>query len=277
MRKNTMAKNENLGVNCVHVIPPDPMSEPCSRFFHHHEELCGFFLFAIHLAVQRDEGAKIAAEALYDTSSDEEEKTRLKETIERGVGAIKTLRRYRQFIYQTMVYRAVDNFLTYLAELLALIFRTRPETLKSSETVRLDELLQHSSMEDLINFLAENRMEKLSYQGMRELCSYLDEKLGLKLFDSNDDLQRAVFLVEVRNIIVHNRGVVNRIFKSRVPWFEAEMGESINLKFDDVFSHLAFLAKSLRQVDQRASEKFALPLPISLDKFKHDMKDKVLD
>lgn len=263
---------------CLHTMPPKQMSDPCSRFFHHYFELCDFILFITHLAIHRDEGAKIAAKALYDTSSDEEEMARLERRIEKGAGAIKALQRYRQLIYQTMICRAVDNYLTYIAEFLALIFRTRPETLKSNETVKFDELLQHSTMEELINSLAEKKVEKLSYEGMRDLASYFQERLGLKLFDSNDDFQRAVFLIEVRNIIVHNRGMVNLIFKSRVPWFPIELGEPIKLKLDsdhpedDVFAHVAFLAKSVREIDQRAAEKFRLPLPISLDKFQQNQK-----
>ena len=263
---------------CLYIMPPKQMSDPCSRFFHHHDELWGFIFFITQLATHTDEGAKIAAEALHHGASDEE-KEDLKETMERGAGAIKVLRRFRQLIYQTMVCRAVDNYLTYIAELLALIFRTRPETLKSNEMVRFDELLQHSKMEDFIGALAEKRVEKLSYKGIRDMSSYFQERLGLELFDSEDDLKRAVFLIEVRNIIVHNRGIVNRIFKSRVPWFPAELGEYIKLKRDDdhlendVFANVTFLAKSVCDIDQRAAEKFRLPLPVSLDEFQRNQSD----
>ncbi|MDQ3686595.1 MAG: hypothetical protein M3430_13505 [Acidobacteriota bacterium] len=78
--------------------------------------------------------------------------------------------------------RSIDNYLVYLSQLLALIFRTKPETLKSGEQERLDFILKHSSMDDLIGALAEKRVDKLAYMGMRDLARYFEEKLGLNCF-----------------------------------------------------------------------------------------------
>src|SRR5260221_6988835 len=120
------------------------------------------------------------------------------------------IKRFGRFVIEMMLVRGADNFLTYVSELLALVFTSRPETLKSGETVRLDEILQHSTMDDLVKRLAERRVERLSYQGMRDLQKDLSEKLSFELFPSPESLVRAVRVIEIRNLLVHNRGIVNR-------------------------------------------------------------------
>lgn len=81
-----------------------------------------------------------------------------------------------------MLTRAVDNHLAYISDLPALVLRTRPETLRSSETIGLDTVLQHDTMDELVSELSEKRVNQLSYEGMRDLSTYLADRLGPILF-----------------------------------------------------------------------------------------------
>jgi hypothetical protein len=200
------------------VHAPDIMTEPCSRFFRWHYQLWGFFFFIIATVTKTDEVARTAAKALYDYyEQDEGKKAQFKQIIEGGGGAVEALRSYREVLLQMTFSRGADNYLTYVAELLALIFISRPETLRSSETMRLDFVLGHSSFEDLIDALAERRVERLSYQSMRDLASDLSEKLDFGLYSSTEELDRIVRIVETRNLTVHNRAVVNRRYLQKLP------------------------------------------------------------
>jgi len=69
---------------------------------------------------------------------------------------------HEPLLQEMVVVRFVDNFLCYLGELLALIFGTRPETLRSSEQERIDFVLQYDSMDELRAALAEKRVERLA-------------------------------------------------------------------------------------------------------------------
>lgn len=140
-------------------------------------------------------------------------------------GALFELRRHRQLLLQMLLTRAADAFLLYVSAVLAVVFRSRPATLRSSEQVKVDFVLAHQTMEELVADLAERRVTALSYQGMVELVESLRERLGLALFANRNDLDRAVRIVETRNLIVHNRGVVNRRFLSRVADFPADEGD----------------------------------------------------
>src|SRR5687768_14965729 len=99
-----------------HAVPPEVMTDPCRRFFITHHQLLRFIEFISHLALRSDEGARRAAEALYNTSSDEAEQARLRQVRERGTGARETLQSFRELILEMMFNRAVDNYLTYISE-----------------------------------------------------------------------------------------------------------------------------------------------------------------
>ena len=147
---------------------------------------------------------------------------------------------------------------------MALIFKTRPETLKSGESIKLDEVLQYGNMDSLIGHIAEKRVNQLSYQGMKSLSNYFFEKLGFNLFESEDDLQRAICLIEIRNIITHNRAVINRIFLSRIPNYPGQIDQQIDMSPDEVLDNMKFLMGLVAYVDSRISKKFNLPRPIML-------------
>jgi hypothetical protein len=244
--------------------PPEELTDAAKRFFETHAEIHGFVAFVYGLAKRSDEVAKVATEALHDTAHDPEEKARLGKELDdiregRRKGALAAYGRYTRLIVELVVTRVADNYLTYLAELLALIFTTRPETLKSNETVRVDEILKHPSMEELIAEIAERRVVDLSHEDMENLAKYLEDRLGFRLFDDSGELRRAVRIVKARNLIVHNRGVVNRTYKTRVPEDPTPFGQRLDFSGEDVIENGDFLAKSVVHVDRRAIEKFGLP------------------
>jgi hypothetical protein len=163
------------------------------------------------------------------------------------------------FILQMLFCRVVDNFLAYISDLLTLIFTNRPETLRSSEKVRVDFLLRHTDMQQLVHALVERKVHELSFQSMADLASDLNDKLGFALFDKKERLDRCTQLVEIRNLIVHNRARVNRRFKGRYPDFSADIGDEIELTSDQVDDYQNFFTSAAEDIDTRAISKFKLP------------------
>lgn len=259
--KRSRSKKKHDSKKHKHIFPPKKITRPCESFFKSHSELINFIAFIGTLTDHIDEGRKVAAKALYDYTSDEEEKKQYKEAMESSKGAQYVfLKSHKILLVELMLCRAVDNYLTYLAELMALIFRTKPETLKSGETIRLDEILNHESMAVLIDVLAERKVDRLSYQGMRQLSNYYSEHFGCILFETSSQLESAVRIVEMRNITVHNRGIVNSTFLSRVPSATEKLGDRISLPGALIIDYMEILAKSALTLDARARKKFKLPL-----------------
>jgi hypothetical protein len=167
---------------------------------------------------------------------------------------------HEEFVCEMIVQRTADNFVKYLTDLLTAIFVTRPQSLRTSkEQESLDFVLGFESMEELIRAIAEKRVEQLAYLGMRKLDDYFREKLGFELFVSASDKKTAERLIEVRNVIVHNRGRVSKIYKSRIADEPKAVGERIDLKYSDVQKARLFLENLAVDIDQRAVEKWGLP------------------
>jgi uncharacterized protein YutE (UPF0331/DUF86 family) len=242
----------------------DPRTDPGREAFKDQTELFSFVGFVAGLALRADEVVKIARGALRETTSDEEHEP------EDVRSAVATLRLHGGLLLQMTLSRAVDSFLTYLSELIALLYKTRPETLRAnidSETDRgtrplvpLDLILEHRTMDDLVGAIVERRVSDLSYKGLPDLSVYLEKRLGFRLFVNESDRDEAIRIVESRNVIVHNRGRVNQTYVSRVASAAtSDLGKDLPLGVESLFHDTRFLAHVTADVDARAIEKWSLP------------------
>lgn len=232
-------------------LPPDLMTKPRELYLRSQAELVNFAMFITGLPEELDETYEIVSKIIevIDEAPDP--------VIRGRVGmATRRLREFKRLVLELIVTWGTDNFLNYVSELLATAFRTRPEMLRSSETIRADEALRCASIEELVTMIAERRVERLSYLGMRDLNADLAEKFEFPLFLNDIDLQRAVRIVEIRNLISHNRGLVNAVFRRKTGDTSLAVGERIELRVKPIFSDLDFFNDSVRDIDERAGRKF---------------------
>jgi hypothetical protein len=187
------------------------VTRPCSDYLVASSDLVQFIGFVTQLAMSLDAAA--AAPRLEVDPQEFEAGTSLGGTLRQGApddAATERLAAHARTISEVMLTRAVDNLQTYLSGLLSLIFTWGPETLQSEGMVPVSEVLGYETREELIEALADRKVESLAYQGMRKLNARMSKELGLPLFVDEDSLERAVRLVATRNAIVHNRGLASR-------------------------------------------------------------------
>ena len=111
---------------------------------------------------------------------------------------------------ETLHVRVVDNFLNYVSSLLFEIYVKKPIVLRSNETVDFSTLIDCDSMQSLVKTLAEIKTSKLVYKSYDDVRRYFVDSLGVKLSNEND--KEIVYAIELRNIIVHNRCIVDKRF-----------------------------------------------------------------
>ncbi|MDO8629928.1 MAG: hypothetical protein Q7R41_05495, partial [Phycisphaerales bacterium] len=87
---------------------------------------------------------------------------------------------------------------------------------------------------------------------------YLASKLGFELFDDKTERDRVIAIVEARNLVVHNRGIVNARYLNRVPDSTYAEGDNIDLG-SEVIDDLEYLMRIALRSDRRAVEKWGLP------------------
>jgi hypothetical protein len=154
--------------------------------------------------------------------------------------------------------RDVNSFLTYLADLTTLIYEKYPKKLPSNKQATYRFCIEHHLAGDLISALAEETVIELTHQSLDHLAKYFLKKLDLVLFTKDSDLENARLCVDIRNVITHNRGIVNRFLIQRNPRFAHDLGKRIVLGEEESREMLGTLGYCARQFDLRAIEKFGL-------------------
>jgi hypothetical protein len=154
--------------------------------------------------------------------------------------------------------RGVNSFLTYLADLMTLIYEKYPKKLPSNKQTTYRFCIEHHMAGDLISALAEDTVMELTHRNLDALAKYFKKNLDLVLFTKDTHSANAALCVDIRNIITHNRGIVNRFFIQRNPRFADDLGKRVVLGEEDRREMLGTLGYCARQLDVRAIEKFGL-------------------
>jgi len=155
--------------------------------------------------------------------------------------------------------RAVNSFLTYLADLMTLIYEKYPQKLPSDKKTTYRFCIEHHIAGDLVSALAEETVMELTHKRLDELAEYFSEKLDLVLFTKDEYAVNAALCVDIRNIITHNRSVINRFFIKRNPRYADELGKRVMVAKNERRDMLGTLGYCARQIDIRAIQQFGFP------------------
>jgi hypothetical protein len=154
--------------------------------------------------------------------------------------------------------RGVNSFLTYLADLMTLIYEKYPKKLPSNKQTTYRFCIEHHIAGDLISALAEETVMELTHQSLDALAKYFKKNLDLVLFTKGAHLANAGLCVDIRNVVTHNRGIANRFFIQRNPRFADDLGKRVVLSEQERREMLSTLGYCARQLDVRAIKKFGL-------------------
>lgn len=154
--------------------------------------------------------------------------------------------------------RAVNSFLTYLADLMSLIYDKYPKKLPLNKQTTYGFCIEHHLAGDLVSAFAEQTVMALTHQNLDALTKYFSKHLNIPLFSKETQTANASLCVDIRNIITHNRGIINRFFIHRNPRFADDLGKRIMITDDESRNMLGDLGYCARQIDIRAINKFGL-------------------
>lgn len=242
--------------------PPDPMSDACARFFHAHVELWRFISFVSDLALRVDDMARLASEAVPPGVSGRPVGGGAQAGGAEGAMA-RTLRSQRHVFLHMVLARAVDSYLAYLAELSVLLAVNNPRALGPGEGVPLDLLIEHDSVDEVVDALVRDRVFQLAASGLDMLERWIADRFGFALFVEDAVRDRIVRLVEIRNLIGRHRGLVTRRLAVADREGRARPGQPVELTVDQLFSDSSLLARSVADIDVRAADQFDLPRAVS--------------
>lgn len=124
----------------------------------------------------------------------------------------------QRLLYESALMSLLSAAEWFLAQLLSSHFKQEPGSAGLKEKVfSFDDLSRFGSIDDARNYLLESRIEDVLRGSVESWLEYLRSKLGLSMGYIKDDEKQLIEVAQRRNLVVHNGGVVNRIYLSKVP------------------------------------------------------------
>jgi len=164
---------------------------------------------------------------------------------------------------ENIIIRVVDNFLSFLSEIIQEAFRRKPEMLRSDEVIKLDDVLRFSKYSDLTSFLIERKINELSYGSIIEVEKFIKQRSGLDLFETEDEKTLLVLGIELRNIYTHSRGVVSDITLRRVAGLKHDWKFEKGKRVGGVgYDEIVLLANNVFRIARRLDTAFATKFKI---------------
>jgi hypothetical protein len=150
----------------------------------------------------------------------------------------------------------VDNFETYLSDLLYEIFLAKPATLKSNGTVTIKEVLDCSDLQEFVNYLAKQKIGKLQKGSVK---GFIADNAQIKNLNVIDDLKQNEIekILQIRHLYSHRNGIVDEKF---LQYFTGEFALNVEhqMSIDEICDKLCYLAEIAHQIDSAAIAKYKL-------------------
>lgn len=162
------------------------------------------------------------------------------------------------FYGQMCFAKTIDNILTYFKEILSEIVLKQPQILKSKETERLDFILNYSTIQELRVAIAEKKIEALFYAGFEKIELFFNERIGIDLFESEEQKNDFNFSILSRNLIVHNRGIVSKEYLKKTKTNTLNLGEKIHSTFENISLLNISIINFIGRIDKILINKFKL-------------------
>lgn len=233
------------------------LSSDARSYFDAQKRNLSFFHFVIDRVLSADYVAYIAKMAL--DGKERDSNLSPSELARKQPGpSTKRLRDSRQELIEMFLSREVDNFQVYLVDIIRTALRKQPNMLKSSqEALSLEFVLEFRSTEELLHAVIERKVQSLSYEGFSRLRAWCLKK-GIEIRIPDDSEELIVELVATRNIIAHNRGVVDQRYCDGVKNSKFVTNEIRTLGADDLFKCAELLGNIVRSTDEVVSSKFLI-------------------
>jgi len=150
----------------------------------------------------------------------------------------------------------VDNFETYLSDLLYEIFLANPQTLKSQQKVTIEEVLNCSDLQEFVKYYAKQKISRLQKGSVKGFIAENDQIRNLRAFDENsqNDVEK---ILQIRHLYSHRNGIVDEKFLQ----YYAEqfnLNTEHQMPISEVCDKLCYLAEVAQRIDVVAAAKYQL-------------------
>lgn len=236
--------------------PPDRVTQPCCTYMARIMELRTFVSFYFNFIKTSRELGKLIPE-----TSEPPNGSKCFQVLKYNYS------KQQPFVNQIMLSRAVESFDLYITTILRDIFLSKPELLKSKETIDIATIIEAGDYQNLIWQLVEQKVHNLSYKPLSELRTFIESRTGLDLFPNMEAFETTIIASEVRNLIAHNNCIINDIFKARIKSISMPLQTSSTgrIEIDDTWLRRTSYALDniVFRFDELAAKKFKLQTSVA--------------
>ena len=149
----------------------------------------------------------------------------------------------------------VDNFETYLSDILLEIYLAKPETLKSEQTVKVEEVLNCSDLQDFIMYWAKQKIGKLQKGSVKGFISENKQIRELNIINNSkqDEIEK---ILQIRHLYSHRNGIVDDKFLKYFSGFTT--GTEHQISADEILDKIEYLTRTVDEIDNAAIAKYRL-------------------
>jgi len=251
-------RNDKKPLPLKYPLAESLCSEVLSRFMRRHVMIFDFFFFAVDLVTRVDKQRLIVVRALAINGTDKDQEN-LREAEANPNLLLNKLSRFGDYNSEIMCIRVVDNFLTFISELIQSCMLKRPELLKSSEMVKIEDVLKHTKRSEIVRYLIDRKINELGYGGIEGIGSFLQSRTGITLTETQEERDLLVLSIELRNIYTHSRGRVNETFMRRIKGIKRispAPGKRLHADYDLIVDMANNLFELAARLDQKIAKKF---------------------
>lgn len=182
----------------------------------------------------------------------------VKEDLTKNIDIFLNIGFYEEHLCSMIYVSSIDNLTIYFKEILSEVVSAKPQILKSKETEQLDFILEHDSMEDLINSISDKKIEELFYKGIEDIEKFFKSRLNIDIFKTKQAKDNINRLIKQRNLTVHNRRKVSKDFARQFPDLKNSIGQYLIFEFSYVSNINLQLFNFVASIDEEISKKFKL-------------------
>lgn len=170
---------------------------------------------------------------------------------------IMTLEVHRFRFHEVLLCHAVDNFQIFLTELLRLVFRKKPETLKAGNAdmkLSVAEVLDAENVKELV---AEKKVALIDGKGFSGFLAFL-ETLKVEAPLQPDDAERIQGIIDLRSLLTHKGGVIDDEYLRRSKRADLTRGSQMDVSRDMVLKAIEWIEYAALQIANTVGDKFGL-------------------
>lgn len=232
-----------------------------SRFLGEYHANLDLFFFVIRLVANADNARVTASKALLMGEGDPTKRLHYEKSIAQPDMMLDQLKNHSTVQSRNLTNGIVNAFQRYFSSIINSAALKRPEIISSSQTIKIDDVLRFKKHKELIAFIIDRKINEISYGGLIDMEKYFDDRLGVRMFPDNRQRDLLRLFVEARNINVHNGGIVNDIFLSRVgtvDGFSYTKGKTFHVNLDALVTLSENAMHVAMHIDATVGAKFGL-------------------